>query len=308
MDGRIFGADVDPLDRSLLHFAADWQYGSVHIEARAPDDPAQDVMFSTPQPHATTQGLEQVGAVTVPMGGGLVYDFGVFKGSAIDCESCVATRTTAAANWVQSPLDIQAEPENKISPRGAVRIAGTPIVAWPKLSGLLQSHIAMQPDQWGTSPLDKTEEAGPERRNWAMCSKPVPDKPPDAHLLIASGTKFTHLFTSSGSWNAFQGEELALPSGVSEITEFTMVCSADFLYAFTIDPNGVVLGTRFDVANKQWSYWTEIKAAPSPGLQRCFLSGFDQATHGSVGLIFTETDDCTKKRKNTYYSLFIRIG
>lgn len=305
-DGRAFGADLSPVDASRVHFAVDWPTGSVHVEGRAPDDPTMPFVFEMPVTHAQPSGVEFDGAVTVAMPDGTVHDFGAFQANGTPCTSCVATRS--GGTWTQKPLDFMTGKTTGLSPRGAVRLENTPLVAWPLLGGLATAHIFSPPMQWSGMELsDGAAQVAPVERTWAMCSKPKNGSTSlDAHALIANGATFTHVFTNSGMWSEFPGGVLGAPPN-ADVSELFMVCSLDVLYAFTLDAAGALLGTEYVVAEAKWKNWTVLVPPPSNG-QRCFLSGFDQATHGEIGLVFSETASCTTKGPNTYYAVFLRIG
>lgn len=307
-DGRVFGVALSPSDIGEVHFAADWPSGAVHFTGQAPpvETAATPFVFGQAVNHAMPSGAEANGAVTTVELDGTIYDFGSNFVNA--CTSCVA-RFTPGTGWTTKPLDFPPKTSGQV-PRGALSLDSTPMVAWPLVGGLATAHITDGAEAWKGAELPSTTQVKPGDRSWAMCTKKIGASAAlEAHALVHDGAKFDHYLTTSGAWSLFPGGELASPPNTTKLHELFLTCSADYLYAFTIDDGNAILGARYVVSTQAWSSWTVLVPGASALGPRCFLSGAEQVTHGEVGLIWSDTDaGCEAKGANTYFALFVRIG
>src|SRR5262249_36553055 len=133
-------------------------------------------------------------------------------------------------------------------------------------------------------------------RDWAVCVGSASKQgPPVAHLVASDGTSFHRFESTDGtSWTPRSSSPESLPAPVSELF---LACGTGRLYAFTIGAAAdgyPIRGASWNAGSDTWTAWSTVVSAPPARKQRCFLGGYDRVVMPGIGLLWTESDDCTK--------------
>jgi len=323
IDGRIFGADtaiIDGTDVVHVSLSGSEMPGNREEHDRATvvnGTPLSELDFgkgfamSTSNVYARANGAD--GTVTTIASNHQIFDFASLGMPVCTCCALESVADDSGASWTsgfEAPEQLDDGNGTAVAIRGAVALPGSVALLWPSGDDLLfSSRPLASPGKWSPSqpmaaqPLGISSERG--ARDWAECVGSS-SRIPTAHLLAAGGAGFQHFESTDGAnWTPRASSPKAPGAAVSELF---LACGSDQLYAFTIGAatDGYpIQGTLWDAGADQWSDWTTIVSGPPTRAQRCFLSGSDQVAGVGIGLIWTESDDCTQPEPVSLYGALV---